>query len=114
MNWQEQLQNLLRDNPDMPQGEECEPIETETAGEDVRQTRRLDIGIERKGRAGKTATLITGWELPDSRLRDIASEMKKRLGVGGAARGGDILIQGDCREKVLAALTAMGFKARIV
>lgn len=111
MNWLEQLQQFRDGNPDLPQGPESEATEEV---EKPRQKSRVDIGIERKGRAGKTATLITGWELPDEDLLEIAATLKKRLGAGGSARGGDILIQGDRRNDVLKHLTGMGYKARII
>lgn len=113
MDWQQQLASFLYANPDLPEGEAV----PDDSGEKARECSshpRLDVGIEKKGRGGKTATLITGWQLPDERLREIASQIKQRLGTGGSARGGDILIQGDRRHDVTDILKSMGFKARIV
>lgn len=112
MNWLDQLQQFRDANPDLPEGPDIPESPQPAPGE--RQRGRLDISLERKGRAGKTATLITGWELPDSDLLDIAAELKKKLGTGGSARGGDILIQGDRRNDVKDQLTRMGYKARII
>lgn len=112
MNWLDQLQQFRDANPDLPEGPDVPETPQPAPGE--RQHSRLDISLERKGRAGKTATLITGWELPDSDLLDIAAELKKKLGTGGSARGGDILIQGDRRNDVKDQLTRMGYKARII
>lgn len=78
------------------------------------QTGRLDIIFEKKGRGGKTATIVSGFSIPDEEIETIASEMKKKLGVGGSARGGEILIQGDRRADVLKFLTSKGLKARII
>lgn len=75
---------------------------------------RLDIILERKGRAGKQATIVTGFVCDDEALKQVASDLKRSLGVGGSARGGEILIQGDFRQRVLDKLMAMGFKARII
>lgn len=75
---------------------------------------RLDILLERKGRAGKQATIVTGFTCDDDALKQVASKLKTSLGVGGSARGGEILIQGDFRQRVLQLLTDMGFKARII
>lgn len=112
MNWLDQLQQFRDANPDLPEGPDTPEAAEPAPGE--RQRSRLDISLERKGRAGKTATLITGWELPDSDLLEIAAALKKKLGTGGSARGGDILIQGDRRHDVLDRLTEMGYKARII
>ena len=75
---------------------------------------RLDIVLERKGRGGKQATIVTGFTCDDEALKQVASQLKRSLGVGGSARGGEILIQGDFRQRVLDQLMAMGFKARII
>ena len=75
---------------------------------------RLDIVLERKGRGGKQATIVTGFTCDDEALKQVASQLKRSLGVGGSARGGEILIQGDFRQRVLDQLTSMGFKARII
>ena len=74
----------------------------------------LDIVLERKGRAGKQATIVTGFVCDDEALKQVASQLKRGLGVGGSARGGEILIQGDFRQRVLDQLKTMGFKARII
>lgn len=74
----------------------------------------LDIVLERKGRAGKQATIVTGFVCDEAALKEVASQLKRHLGVGGSARGGEILIQGDFRQRVLDKLLAMGFKARII
>ena len=68
--------------------------------------------VDRKGRKGKTATIIEGFELPDEEVADVAARLKKRLGTGGSSRGGEILIQGDCAVKAAEALRAMGFKVK--
>lgn len=75
---------------------------------------RLDVLLERKGRAGKQATIVTGFNCDEQALKQVASRLKTSLGVGGSARGGEILIQGDFRQRVLDLLREMGFKARII
>lgn len=110
MDWQEQLAAFRMNNPDLPEGSD----DRSEVADDVAPVKqpRLDVGIEKKGRAGKTATLITGWILDDDALREIASTLKQRLGCGGSARGGDILIQGDRRDRVVELLAELGYKAR--
>jgi translation initiation factor 1 len=103
---------------DLPANEETpEPVEVQQSAADplAQQGKtRLDIILERKGRAGKQATIVTGFVCDDEALKQVASDLKRSLGVGGSARGGEILIQGDFRQRVLDKLTAMGFKARII
>lgn len=111
-NWLDSLQSL-RDtmaDADAPAIDVSAPDDTACG----RQSGRLDIVLERKGRAGKTATIITGFTVSDDAVADIASQLKRSLGTGGSARGGEILIQGDRRKEVLARLTALGLKARII
>jgi len=100
--------NQQSTSPDTPQ-----PLEK---GDALQQhgSIRLDILLERKGRGGKQATIITGFACDDDALKQLASKLKSSLGVGGSARGGEILIQGDFRQRVLELLKQMGFKARII
>lgn len=109
--WISSLQTFLDSNPDLPQGDE---IATPEPQNDTNKHPRLDIIFEKKGRGGKTATIISGFTLDDDEIAHIASKMKSRLGTGGSARGGEILIQGDRRNDVLKFLTENGFKARII
>lgn len=113
MDWTEQLRRFREDNPDLPEGPETEQ-QPEPADNEL-QRARLDIKLSRKGRAGKTVTLVTGWQLDDQRLADVAARLKKSLGTGGSVDDdGAILIQGDRRADVLSRLTDMGFKARVI
>lgn len=82
--------------------------------QEEKNTSTLDIILEKKGRGGKVATIVTGFTISDDKVKDIASKMKTKLGTGGSARGGEILIQGDRRKDILEYLKATGFKARII
>ncbi len=64
---------------------------------------RLTVTLDRK-RAGKTATIISGFDPDDPRAAELAAMLKKRLATGGSSRGGEILIQGDRVEQVRAIL----------
>lgn len=109
MDWKDRLKAFAEANPDLPEGTDPLPEEPQTPPQP-----RLDIYLERKGRAGKTATIITGWTCSESELLDRASTLKQRLATGGSARGGDILVQGDRRNDCLRILKEMGYKARII
>lgn len=67
---------------------------------------------ETKGRRGKTVTAIHGLDLDAGQLADLASELKRRCGVGGSAKDGVITIQGDQVDKVMAALEERGHKVK--
>ncbi len=77
-----------------------------------RPAETLHIVMERKGRAGKTATIIEGFECDTDTLNDVARRLRSHLGTGGSARGGEILLQGDCRDKAAALLRELGYKVK--
>jgi translation initiation factor 1 len=66
---------------------------------------------DKKGRGGKTVTVITG--LPAAQLDSLARELKRLCGTGGTVRGDAVEIQGDHRDRLLPALEARGFKVKI-
>jgi translation initiation factor 1 len=72
----------------------------------------IRIRREVKGRGGKTVTVASGFRLDDDRLEQLAAELKRRCGTGGSAKDGEILIQGDHRETVLAELRQKGFAVK--
>lgn len=67
---------------------------------------------DRKGRGGKTVTVITGLPASEETLTTIAQQLKKLCGSGGTVKDGVIEIQGDHCEKVIAKLMAMGYKVK--
>lgn len=109
--WQAGLQAFLDSNPDLPQGEEPNVDKEEKT---TTKQPRLDIILEKKGRGGKVATIVTGFTIDDDEVSALASKMKASLGTGGSSRGGEILIQGDKRDAVLKFLMKQGYKARII
>lgn len=68
---------------------------------------------ETKGRGGKAVTLIKGLPLSAEELKDLASQLKKKCGVGGAAKDGDIEIQGDQRALLKTELENRGYTVKI-
>ena len=106
------LSIFMEQHPDIP---ECNPgTEIQQNTDNGNAQIRLDIIFERKGRAGKQATIVCGFpeSYPLEKLQEIASKLKQKL--GGSARGGEILFQGDQRKKLFDNLTLLGFKARII
>jgi len=72
----------------------------------------LYVSIDRKQRAGKEVTLIEGFEGGLDDLKDLAKLLKSKCGVGGAAKDGKILIQGNHKQKVYDLLLKEGYRAK--
>ncbi|MDO4692189.1 MAG: translation initiation factor [Porphyromonadaceae bacterium] len=104
--WKSRLGVLYSTNPDYQyEYEELEQAETLAL-----EAQKLRIGLSRKQRAGKEVSLITGFVGRDEDLTDLCKQLKQRCGVGGSAKDGEIIIQGDQREKLLQILLALGYK----
>ena len=102
--WKERLNIVYSTNPDFDyQTDDAEEQETLPA---EKQSLRIELD---KRRNGKTATLITGFIGSDDDLKELAKLLKTKCGVGGSARDGEILIQGDLRQKVKEILTKEGY-----
>ena len=70
---------------------------------------RLYVSIDRKQRGGKEVTLVEGFIGHEDDLKDLAKTLKSKCGVGGSAKDGDILIQGNFKEKVFEMLSKEGY-----
>jgi len=76
------------------------------------QAQDLRVMLDRKQRKGKSVTLVSGFIGEEDDLKDLAKMLKSKCGVGGTAKDGEILIQGDHRSKILELLKSAGYKAK--
>lgn len=106
MDWKDLLASKVNDGT-LEREEYIEPQPAESTSSAM-----LHVTVDRKGRKGKTATIVDGFICSDDELLSLAGKLKTRLGTGGSARGGEILIQGDCADKVKKLLVEMGYKVR--
>ena len=76
------------------------------------EKQKLRVQLDKHARAGKQVTLITGFVGTDDDLSQLAREIKVHLGVGGAAKSGEIVIQGDFRTRIAEFLTKKHYNVK--
>ena len=106
--WKDRLGVVFSTNPDF-QYTTAAAQEAETLPPD---RQRLIVGIDRRNRGGKQVTLVSGFVGKAEDLKELGRTLKTRLGVGGSAKDGEITIQGDFRDKVVALLQSLGYNAK--
>lgn len=77
------------------------------------QQQNIRVQADRKGRKGKTVTVITGFEHSPETLAGLLKQLKSQCGSGGTLKENTLEIQGDQREKVVEVLTQLGYKVKI-
>ncbi|HLN72523.1 MAG: translation initiation factor [Methylococcaceae bacterium] len=106
--WKERLGTVYSTNPDFQ-------YETNAEGESQTlppQQQDLRVQLDRKQRNGKSVTLITGFIGTDDDLKTLAKLLKTKCGVGGSAKDGEILIQGDFCNKIMEILKSEKYKVK--
>ena len=109
--WKERLDVVYSTRPDFQYNYAAEK-EVATL---PKEKQPLRVALDKKNRGGKTVTLITGFTGNENDLQDLGKLLKMKCGVGGSAKMGEILVQGDFRNRILAVLLAEGYlKTRII
>ena len=106
--WKARLGVVYSTNPDFKYETEAS-VEQETLP--PAKQRRI-VRIDRRQRAGKQVTLVEGFVGSSDDLSALAKTLKTKCGVGGTAKDGEITVQGDLRDKVVALLQSMGYNAK--
>ena len=106
--WKKRLGVVFSTNPDFTYEEEATQEQATLAPD----KQNLIVSIDRKGRGGKQVTLVTGFVGTVDDLAELGRTLKVKCGVGGSAKDGEITIQGDFRDRVVALLKEMGYKAK--
>lgn len=75
-----------------------------------KEEQRLRVRIETKHRGGKVATIVDGFVGNNDDLKDLGKEIKTKCGTGGSAKDGQIIIQGDYKQKIIQWLKDWGYK----
>lgn len=109
--WKERLGVMYSTNPDF-QYNTGDEEEEDTLPKEKQQLR---ISLDKRNRGGKAVTLVTGFRGTTSDLEALGKFLKVKCGVGGSAKEGEIIVQGDLRPKVLEILQKEGYvKSRII
>jgi translation initiation factor 1 len=95
-------------NPDF-EYEEIEELEEETL---PNNQQKLYVQLDKKQRAGKQVTLVTGFVGRSEDLEKLGKELKNKCGVGGSVKDNEILLQGDFRQKVIDYLIQKDYKVK--
>ena len=103
--WKERLNIVYSTNPDF----KYETEDEETVETPDKKQQQLRVSIEKKGRGGKTVTLVTGFIGNENDLKELGKTLKTKCGVGGTVKDGEIVIQGDFKQRIIDLLKADGY-----
>lgn len=103
--WKERLNIVYSTNPDFTYStDEKEEISTLPA-----QQQKLRVRVEKNHRGGKIVTIVSNFVGNESDMKELGRMLKTKCGVGGSVKDGDIMVQGDFKEKIVELLKKEGF-----
>ena len=103
--WKDRLNVVYSTNPDFKYENDVEE-EVETL---PKNQQKLRVSMEKKGRGGKTVTLIRGFVGTEDDLKELGKLLKTKCGVGGSAKDEEIIIQGDFKQRSIDLLKQEGY-----
>ncbi len=103
--WKSRLGVVYSTNPDFS----FETEENEESPTLPKEKQKLRVGIERKNRGGKVVTVVQGFKGQECDLKELGKFLKTRCGVGGAVKDGEIIIQGEWKERLVELLRTNGY-----
>lgn len=103
--WKDRLNVVYSTNPNF--NYEMDDEEEQATLQPSQQ--RLRVQLDRKNRGGKVVTLITGFVGTEDDLKELGKFLKSKCGVGGSAKDGEVIVQGDFKQKVLELLKKEGY-----
>ena len=107
--WKDRLNVVYSTNPDFAyETDDEQEAETLEPGK-----QNLKVSIDRKQRAGKSVTLVQGFVGTSDDLKELAKMLKNKCGVGGSAKDGEMIIQGEFKQKVFDLLLQAGYKVNM-
>ena len=110
--WKKRLDIVYSTNPDYHYQESEENAAQEAP---PKEKQRVRVSLDKRNRKGKAVTLVTGFEGTETDLQELGKLLKTKCGVGGSVKDGDVIIQGDHRQRIQEILQKEGYaKSRIV
>ena len=103
--WKDRLNIVYSTNPDFAYETERDN-EVETL---PKNQQKLRVSVEKKGRGGKTVTVVSGFVGTEDDLKGLGKLLKAKCGTGGSVKDGEILIQGDFKQRLVEILRAEGY-----
>ena len=105
--WKKRLGVVFSTNPDFNYQTEEEQQPDTLAPE----KQKLRVAVEKKGRAGKTVTVVKGFTGSEEDLKNLEKMLKTKCGTGGSAKEGVIILQGEMKDKLVTILRDLGYTA---
>ena len=107
--WKKRLGVVYSTNPDFDFVEETDEVQVQTLPPGKQ---KLIVSIDRRNRGGKQVTLVSGFVGTEEDLAALSKVLKTGCGTGGSAKDGEIITQGDFRDKVVKILQSEGYNAK--